>query len=197
MTRYWSVLDHGKNSDHPYEQDHRDLNRSIGAPRPAFPAIATDSNNAEPPSDTSGRTTHPYMQDPSDPNRLIGVPRPRLPAWATRPNHGKSDFEKPARNSYPYLQDPSDPDKFVGVPRPFDWKDESTVSDKYTGAAFHEHRRRQIELGIIPSIYPDHWISGETFGDDDKDISSAKRLFEKGRHIPEFLPLCEEPPELS
>lgn len=183
MTKHWSVLDQGKILDHPYQRDSRDLNGSIGVPCATSPAIATDSNNGEPLSGTSGRTTHPYLQDPSDPNRLIGVPRPRLPIWATRPNYGKSGSEKPARTSYPYLQDPSDPDKFVGVPRPFDWKDQNTVSDHYNGPAFHEHRRRQIELGIFPSIYPDNWISGETFGDDDKDISSAKRLYEKGRHI--------------
>jgi len=184
MTKYWSVLEQGNGPDHPYQQDRRGLNGPIGVPRSDFPAVATDSNNGELSSDTSGRTTHPYLQDPSDPNRLIGVPRPSLPPWATRPNYGKSGFEKPARTSYPYLQDPSDPDKFVGVPRPFDWKDQTTKTDTYNGPAFYEHRRRQIELGIVPSCYPDNWISGETFGDDDKDISSAKRLYEKGRHIP-------------
>ncbi|KAG0134090.1 hypothetical protein HOY82DRAFT_668676 [Tuber indicum] len=179
MVKYWSVLDQGKIPDHPYEQDPRDSNRFIGVPRPALPAYAPDSNNGESFSGVSRRTTYPYLQDPTDPNRLIGVPRPRLPAWATRPNYRKSGFENSVRATHPYLQDPSDPNKFVGVPRPFDWKDQNTSSDHYTGPAFYENRRRQIELGLVPSIYPDHWISGQTFGDDEKDIFSAKRLHEK------------------
>ncbi|KAG0638275.1 hypothetical protein HOY80DRAFT_1137684 [Tuber brumale] len=181
MVKRWSVLDQGKLPDHPYQQDSQDRNRSIGVPRPVFPEYAPDSNNGESFPGGSRRTTHPYLQDPTDPNRLIGVPRPRLPAWATRPNYGKSGLENSVRASHPYLQDPSDPDKFVGVPRPFDGKDQSTSSDHYTGPAFYDHRRRQIELGLIPSIYPDYWISGQTFGDDEKDIFSAKRLHDKER----------------
>ncbi|CUS13907.1 unnamed protein product [Tuber aestivum] len=181
MIKHWSVFDQGKAPDHSHKQGPQDPNGQIGVSRASPPTRAPNSNDGESPSDASGRTTHPYLQDPSDPNRLIGVPRPRLPSWAGRPDCHKSSSENPIRTSYPYLQDPSDPDKFVGVPRPFDWKDQSTVSDHYTGPAFYDHRRRQIELGVVPSIYPDYWINGQTFGDDDKDIFSAKRLHEKER----------------
>ncbi|RPA91067.1 hypothetical protein L873DRAFT_1872229 [Choiromyces venosus 120613-1] len=181
MARHWSVLDDANNQSQQQQYDRRDRDGPIGVSRPFVSSWTHGSYNDDSSSDKPTRSTYPYVEDPGDPGRFIGVPRPPLPAWASgsEKRNPQLALKRSAQNHGPFKQDPSDPDKLVGVPRPFEGRDQRTMSDYYTGAAFHQNRKRQVELGLIPSIYPDYWISGQTFGTADMDMSAARRLYER------------------